>query len=432
MNRRSVLSAAIVYTVNGTARQLRAAVPASDRIRLGFIGSGIRGSQLMSDFIKAPGVEPVIVADVYDGCLTRAKEQNDGNIITTKDYLAVLERKDVDAVVIATPDHWHKKMTLDALAAGKHVYIEKPLTWSIEEGPEIIAAAAQSKKLLQVGSGTKTAAVTKKARELVKSGVIGKIMQVKMVNNRNNAEGAWVYPVPPDASAKTIDWQRFLGSSPVKQFDAKVFFRWRCWWEYSGGVATDLFVHMTSQLHEVMDVAAPSSVVSQGGLFRWKDGRTVPDFMTSIFEYPGFLAELSVNLCNAYQPRTMYIAGTEGTLEIGADKVIHHIERKLDTAQRYGSISWPKAARAKYFEANGYTADGRPRRPVPAPEKPKEIAMERGPSHTDLFLISIREGKPSVEDAREGHLAAGAAHIANLAYREGRRVKWDTQTNKIS
>ena len=418
MRRRDAL-ASVAYQVVAAGAQLKAAA-AYDRVRMGFIGSGLRGSQLLGDFVKSPGVVPVVVADLYDGCLQRAQEQTEGAIETTKDYRAVLDRKDIDAVVIATPDHWHKKMTLDALSAGKHVYIEKPLTWSIEEGPEIIAAAAQSKRLLQVGSGAKTSAVTAKARELVKSGVLGKIMQVKMVNNRNTPEGAWIYPIPPDASPKTIDWAKFLGDRPKKPFDAKTFFRWRCWWEYSGGVATDLFVHMTSQLHEVMSVEAPTSVVSQGGLFRWNDGRTVPDFMSSVYEYPGFLAEMSVNQCNGFAPRMMQIAGTEGTLEVGADRIVHNFEPKPDNVQRYGSISWPKEMRARYLETARKTA---------APEKAKDIKIEQGPSHTDLFLVSLREGKPSVEDAREGHLAAGAAHLANMAFRNGRRMRWDIKTN---
>lgn len=417
MKRRTAM-ATVAYTAVAMPSQVRGGA----RVRMGFIGSGIRGSELLASFLKDPGVTPVMVADVYTGCLQRAKEQTDGAIETTRDYRAVLDRKDIDAVVIATPDHWHKRMTLDALAAGKHVYIEKPLTWSIEEGPEIIAAAARSKKLLQVGSGVKTSAVTAKAKELVKSGVLGKIMQVKMVNNRNTPEGAWIYPIPLDASEKTIDWARFQGDRAQKPFDPKVFFRWRCWWEYSGGVATDLFVHMTSQLHEVMSVDAPTSVVSQGGLFRWKDGRTVPDFMTSIYEYPGFLAELSVNQCNGYLPRAMYIAGTEGTLEVGTDKVIHHFERKPENVQRYGSLAWPKGMRDKYLEG---------RRVGSALLKPQEIKIEQGTSHTDLFLESLRENKPSVENSQEGHLAAGAAHLANMAYKNGRRMSWDAKSNVV-
>jgi len=166
-------------------------------------------------------VRPVIAADVYDGHHTNAKEITKGAILTTRDYHEVLSRKDVDAVVIATPDHWHHRMTLDAFDAGKHVYVEKPMTWSIEQGREMVAATAKSGKLLMVGSGAKTSPLTTKAREIVKSGVLGKINMVRMLNHRNNAEGAWVYAIPPDASPKTVDWTRFLGNAPKRAYDPK-------------------------------------------------------------------------------------------------------------------------------------------------------------------------------------------------------------------
>ena len=430
-SRRNLVGAAAIYKLTGAAPQLKAA-PANEQIGFGFIGTGIRGTQLMAEFLEMPAVKPVMVADLYDGYLQRAKEQTEGRIETTKDYRAVLDRKDVDAVVIATPDHWHKQMTLEALSAGKHVYIEKPMTWSIDEGPAIIAAAKKSGKTLMVGSGAKTSALTAKSRELIKAGAIGKVNLVRMVNHRNDAQGAWVYPVPPDASPQTIDWKRFLGPSPKRDFDANVFFRWRCWWEYSGGVATDLFVHMLCQLHEVMDVEGPNSVVSQGGLYRWKDGRTVPDLMNSIYQYDGFVADLCVNLCNGYATRGMIVMGDEGTLVEERGKVVIYPERKPPEAQSYGTRAWPKAARAAYFEARGFTADGRPKSPPAKTPQPKEIVVEAGPSHTEWFLRSLREGIPSKENAEEGHFAAGAAHLANVAYREGRRATWDRKSNRVN
>jgi predicted dehydrogenase len=327
-------------------------------------------------------------------------------------------------------------MTLDTLSAGKHVYIEKPLTWSIEQGREIIAAEKKSGKILMVGSGAKTSAMTAKARELIKSGALGKVNMVRMANNRNSPEGAWVYPVPPDASEKTIDWQRFLGPAPKRTFDPKVFFRWRCWWEYSGGVATDLFVHMLSQLHEVMDVAGPKSVVSLGGIYRWDDGRTVPDVMNSIYEYePGWLADLYVNLGNSRAPHGSVIMGSEGTLALGGGfgrgGLTVQPEPEPLKAQNYGSIGWPKKMRQEYFESNGFTQEGRPKTP-PVQKKPIEAAVERGPSHYEHFILSLRNGTPSKENATEGHLAAGAAHLANLAYKKGRRMVWDTKSGKVS
>ena len=235
-------AAAMLFKLAGPKPELKAAGPNS-RIGLGFIGVGIRGSYHLENFHKAPGVQAVVAADCYDGHLAFAKEATGGAIETTRDYHAVLARKDIDAVVISTPDHWHARMVLDALAAGKHVYVEKPMTYSIPEGRQVVDAAKKSGKLVMVGSQNKTSKLTAKAREVVKSGVLGKINMVRLSTNRNTAEGAWVYPVPADASPQTIDWARWLGPAPKHDFEAKRVFRWRCWWEYSGGVATDLWVH---------------------------------------------------------------------------------------------------------------------------------------------------------------------------------------------
>lgn len=436
-SRRSFLSTAAqatVFYLAGRKPRLKAATSANDQLGIGFIGSGIRGTQLINEFKPVPGLRFLALADLYDGCLERAKEQISPSLRTSKDYRAVLDSKDIDAVVIATPDHWHKRMVLDALSAGKHVYIEKPLTWSIEEGEEIMKAEKASGKLVQVGSQHKTSALTAKAREIVKSGQLGQITMVRMSNHRNNAQGAWKYEVPPDASPQTIDWKAFLGPRPDRPFDARTFFQWRCWWEFSGGVATDLFVHLLTWLHEVMDVKAPSSAVFQGGLYFWKDGRDVPDVMNSVLEYEeGFMADMYVHLANSAPSQGNLIMGTKGTLIEERSSKLIFIPEPVDTnVQVYGTLQWPKATRAAYFAAKGYTPDGRPKtRPAPRPE-PQEIAVERGPTHAEYFVESIRENKPSRETVAEGHLAAGAAHIANQAYREGRKVRWDWRTNKTT
>jgi predicted dehydrogenase len=422
--------AAIAYRFVEGGGQLRAAGP---DLGFGFVGIGIRGMYLFEDFRKMPGVKPLIVADSYDGHLTRAKELTDGTIETTRDYRRVLDRKDVDVVVIATPDHWHRRMALDALSAGKHVYLEKPMAWSIEQNIEIAQAVDGAKLLLQVGSGAKTSAVTAKAREIVKSGQLGKITMVRMEMHRNSPEGAWVYAVPPDASPETVDWNSFLGPAPKRPFRAETFFRWRCWWEYSGGVATDLFVHMLTQLHEVMDVPAPKSVVSQGGLFHWKDGRTVPDVLNSIYYYPNDLvADLYVNLCNAQGGRGMTVMGTDATMQLSMRGITIQEENKSHDVQRYATAAWPEKMRREYFASRGYSPEGRALNPPPPAKKPQEVTIERGLSHTQHFLVSLREGKPTRENAWDGHAAAGAAHLANLAYLKGRRLGWDWKTGKVS
>ena len=404
----------------------------NDEIRMGHIGVGIQGMNLLRGFHSVPGVRNVVACDLYDGHLACARETAEG-IETTKEYRKVLERKDIDAVAIATPDHWHHQMVLDALSAGKHVYVEKPLAWNIEQGRDIVAAVAKTKLLLQVGSQAKTSALTAKAREIVASGALGRVNMVRMDDVRNAPEGAWVYAIPPDASPETIDWEKFHGPAPKKAFDPKIFFRWRCWWEYSGGVATDLFVHLLTDMHETLNVTAPTSVVSQGGLFRWKDGRTVPDVMNSIFQYPdGTLMDVYVDLANAHSKREILIMGSEGTLVKDSKRLVLYPEAKPAEVQRYGTGAWPKEMRARYFEAAGYSAEGRPRQPLPKPEPEKVVTVEPGPEHHEFFILSLRNGTPSRETAQEAHYAAAGAHLANMSYRTGRRVKWDPQSGQVS
>ncbi len=410
------------------AAQAAKAAP-SERVNLGFIGVGIQGSGLLRRFHAMPDVNVVACADLYDGCLENAREVTDGKIQTGKEYRAVLDRKDVDAVVIATPDHWHMRMVLDAIDAGKDIYCEKPLTWSIEEGHRVRQAMQKTKRLLQVGSAGKTSASTEKAREIVKSGVLGKINLVRGGNFRNSEEGAWRYPIPPDASPQTVDWAKFLGPSPKIPWSAERFFRWRCWWEYSGGVATDLFVHLLTTLHEILDLKLPKSVVSNGGIYRWKDGRTVPDLMTSLYEYPqGVQLELTVNLGNARGDgaRGLLICGSEGTLIVGGREGNLMLYREAESrVQRYGTSAWPKRLRDEYFRAAGVSGGDGPTSLARAREG-EEIAVPRDPnrpSHLGFFIKSVKDRTPSVEDAEAGHNAAAAAHMANRAYREGRKVE---------
>ncbi len=432
-NRRQFLNtagAAVIYKVVDSGFSLKAAA-ANDQIGLGFIGVGVRGSYLMDKFMAIPGVRPIMVADLWDGHLERSRNKTNHSIETTKEFEKVLANPKVDAVVIATPDHWHKDLVIAALEAGKHVYIEKPMTWSVEEGIEIMETVDRTGKLLQVGSQDRSSALADKARELVADGTLGQVTMVSMSNHRNSAGGAWVWPVPPGASPKTVDWERFLGRAPKRAWDPEIFFRWRCWWDYSGGVATDLFVHLLTELHYIMNVKAPKTVVSQGGLYYWRDGRDVPDVMHSIYEYDGFIANMYVHLANAFPLKRQLIMGTKATLDFSSyDKLVVYPEKPDDGVVTYGVTGWPEKLKAEYFLAHGYTAEGKPKEPRSKPQ-PKEIKLPRNPSHQERFIISLREGKPSVESAEEGHNAAGAAHIANIAYRKVRKVGWDAATARV-
>ena len=422
--------ATAVYTLAGPKPRLRAAGP-NDQVALGFIGIGIRGFYHLENFGKMPGVRAVMAADCYDGHLAAAKETTGGKIETTRDYHAMLARKDIDAVVIATPDHSHAHIVLDALAAGKNIYVEKPMTYSIAEGKTIIDAVKKSGKLLMVGSQGKTTTLVAKARELVKSGAIGKVNMIRLATYRNSPEGAWVYPIPADASPQTIDWTRWLGSAPKHEFDLKRFFRWRCWWEYSGGVATDLWVHDLTAIHEVMDVKGPLSAMAQGGIFRFDDGRTCPDVMTGIYEYPGFVLEITANLGNSKGGAGgMILMGSEGTMTYGRNSVKVVYEPTPSQVATYGVSGWAKEQIEKYRASMGVVNGKEPE--LPPTKEPGDFAVERGLTHEELFIKSLRDGTSSLETAEEGHQAAAAAHLGNLSYRKKRRMAWDVATGKVA
>ncbi|MGE5813753.1 MAG: Gfo/Idh/MocA family protein, partial [Acidobacteriota bacterium] len=297
MNRRDFMTSSLMigagaaaFTRTGFARQQ----PPGDRITVGLIGSGARGQELLQGAAQVPGVEMVAVCDAYTGRVERARARTGGRATAYADYRQILDNKDIDAVIVATPDHWHLKMVVDALNAGKDVYVEKPLTYAVEEGGKIADAVRRTGRILQVGSQGISSATVARARELIRAGKLGQITMVRASYNRNTAEGAWLYPIPPDASERTVDWERFLGSAPKRPFSLERFFRWRCYWDYSGGIPTDLFVHLATTIHHVMDAKMPRHVFASGELYRWKESRDVPDTVNAVLVYPeGFTANLS-------------------------------------------------------------------------------------------------------------------------------------------
>src|SRR6202522_2570711 len=233
-------------------------VAANDHIQIALIGAGGQGQGDTRTAVQVPGVKCVAVADCYNGRLEHAKEIWGPDTFTTRDYKEILERKDIDAVIIGAPDHWHKQASIDAMKAGKDVYCEKPMIHLYSDGPEMIESARATNRILQVGSQRVSSVVYAKAKELLASGAIGQLNMVTARWDRNSSIGAWNYSVPLDASTETCDWPQFLGSAPKVAFSGERFFQWRKWKDYGSGVAGDLFVHLFSGTHFITGSKGPA------------------------------------------------------------------------------------------------------------------------------------------------------------------------------
>ena len=249
---------------------------ANDRIQLALIGAGGMGRADASTATDIPGVQLVGVCDLYDGRLKKAKETFGTDLFATRDYREVLAREEVDAVIVATPDHWHRQISVEAMKAGKDVYCEKPMVHGLEEGPSVVEAQENNDATFQVGSQGMSSLGNEKARELLKKGAIGELNYAEGFWARNSPQGAWQYPIPEDASPETVAWETFLKDNSGRPFDPVRFFRWRNYWDYGTGVAGDLFVHLFSSLHFITGSLGPNRIVSTGGLRFWEDGREVP------------------------------------------------------------------------------------------------------------------------------------------------------------
>src|SRR5712671_2920803 len=294
----------------------------NDTIQIALIGAGGMGTGDARSSTSIPGVKLVAVSDIYDGRLARAKEIFGADILATRDYREVLGRKDIDAIIVGTPDHWHSTITIDALNSGKHVYCEKPMVHEIAEGKPVIAAQKATGKHLQIGSQYASSLGFLKARDLLKSGAIGELNMVDAWLDRNSAIGAWQYSIPPDASPSTVDWDRFLGKAPKRPFEAMRLFRWRNYNDYGTGVAGDLFVHLLTGVHVVTGSLGPKRVYASGGLRFWKDGRDAPDVMLAVLDYPKseahpeFSLSLKVNFASggAGESFGVRFVGSEGVM----------------------------------------------------------------------------------------------------------------------
>jgi len=411
---------------------------ANDNIQLALIGAGIQGQGDTKFALQVPGVKLVAAADCYDGRLTHAKELWGSDLFTTRDYREILARKDVDAVLIATPDHWHKQAAVDALKAGKDVYLEKPMIHIYPDGPEIIDAVRSSNRILQVGSQRVSSILYLKAKELLASGAIGKLNMVTARWDRNSSIGAWNYTVPLDASTETCDWPRFLGTAPKIPFSGERFFQWRKWKDYGSGVAGDLFVHLFSGTHFITGAHGPTRAMATGAIRFWKDGRDANDVLLALFDYPeGFNLSLHVNFVDGGEESEGFLfTGSEGLMEIDGSKGTVTVTRTpLATEPGYTVSTFAEAMQKQYLEQ--YRTKYPLQHPAgPPPQDVQSFTAPKGYSdsydHFHNFFNSVRSRQPVVEDATFGFRAAGAALLSNLSAERGSVVHWNPETMKIA
>lgn len=408
----------------------------NDRVNLGFIGFGIRGNILLESAKETQQANLVEVCDCYQGHLDRAKERTDGKIATNfANYKKLLDRKDIDAVVIATPDHWHKRIVLDALSAGKDVYIEKPMTYKIEDGPPIIRAAQENKRIVQAGSQWVSSEQNKKAREIVQSGKLGKVTKVTASYNRNSSTGSWNYPIPPDLKqGVNLNWEEWLGPAPKVAYNPERVFRYRKYWDYSGGISTDLFVHLITSIHFIMGAEMPKSIAANGGILFRRDGREVPDTLDALFEYDNFCVNMAGTFNSASTAgQGIQFLGTEGSLSLLLGAGMTELAEYKSEGYGYSIDSWPKAMQDAFMDEGNHRAESQGTGNKPAPENvdfpPKPDATV---VHMANFIDAVRTRQPSYETAAVGHHAAAAGHMVNLSYRSGKRMRWDSTKGTAS
>lgn len=414
---------------------------ANDQINLGLIGSGIQGIYDTTSALKVQGTKLVAVCDLYTGRLDRAKELWGNDLFVTWDYRELLSREDIDAVIVATPDHWHKKITVDALRAGKAVYCEKPMVQGFEEGHEIIKAQRESGKICQVGSQGMSSLGNEKAKQLYEEGAIGEIVLLDMYNDRYSSEGAWQYPIPPDADPQTVDFDTFLGSAPKTPFDNTRFFRWRNYRDYGTGVAGDLFVHAFSTLNYILSSTGPTRALSTGGLRYWKDGRDVPDVTLTLYDYPktkthaAFNASFRVNfIAGSGGGGGFKLVGTEGSMEVDSNYVKLTRGKLGMLPGGYSLIAYTEETQKKilkeYMDKN---LENR-KSTLSLGETTWQAPRDYKGSHYDHFynfFQGIRGAGKIIQDPTFGLRAAGAALLANKSYYNEKPVQWNPEDMKL-
>jgi predicted dehydrogenase len=417
-------SAAAVLTAAGYERVLGA----NDRVGIGFIGYGLIGKRHVLDFKEQPDADLIAVAEVHRGRLEEAKGLIGGSVKGHGDFRKLLDDRDVQAVVVSTPDHWHALMTMMACAAGKDVYVEKPLTLFVREGRWMVDVARRHRRVVQVGTQQRSGPHYQRARELIRAGHIGKVSSVRMQAFRNILPG---YGSPPDQDPPAdLDWDLFLGPAPQRRYNPnRAIYHFRWFWDYSGGQMTNLGAHALDILYWCLDVKGPRSVTSAGGRFSLRDNGETPDTQDALIEYPGLTAvwshrEASRGRRDEYP---MEFFGTKGSLAISRKGFVVTPDPEVppeNTVPQFAGahpVGGPVAVKLT----------GPPRYRTEAIKDDSGDGRQQLGEHVRNFLDCVKSRKPPVSDLESAHRVATVCHLANVSLRLGRRIRWDAEREEI-
>jgi predicted dehydrogenase len=406
ITRREFTKSTVAASAISAAGYLRI-LGANDRINLGVIGCGDRAQSVFASFLKQPDVNPVAVCDVYEPNMNKAATSAGNNPRTHKDFRRVLEMKEVDAVLVGTPDHWHALPTVMACAAGKDVYCEKPLSLTVYEGRKMVEAARKHNRVVQTGSQQRSAAHYQQAVKMIQDGELGAVHKITVGYTRNAMPGF----KPLDELGKTkpagLDWDLWLGPAPAVPYDPfRCLYHFRWFWDYSGGQMTNWGAHNLDIARWALKAKAPSAVAAFGGRYEIRDGGETPDTQEVIYQFPDCVVTWSGREVNRTRDEYLAFHGTKGTLSI---------------------------------MRNGFTIAPEIWKPMrKSPDTPQMQAMnvkaESGdatPQHIRNFLDCIKSRQHPKADVEEGHLTANMCHLGNIATRLGRSLKWDAEKEEF-
>jgi predicted dehydrogenase len=373
---------------------------ANDKIRVGVLGTGERAQYLMTLFGKHSDVEIAAVCDVYAPRRAEALKIAGSSAQSYLEYRAVLDRQDVDAVIIGSPDHWHKQMLIDAVRAGKDAYCEKPIMHSIEEGVEMVRAVDETRRVVQTGTQQRSWDHWILGKQIVDSGKLGKITMVHTYWYQNYLLG---WNGLPEVDQSELDWKKFLGGAPEQSFTPEKFYWWRWFWDFGGGILTDLLTHWIDAIQWYMNQPAPKTATANGGLYHMK--WQCPDTVTACYEYPGdFMVTFTGSINSSVDDGGIEFRGSQATLKIDRERLAVYPE---------GAPNVPASN---------------------APEPEIFVRSERDGTEDNVknFLDCLRTRKQPNANIQAGFEAARASWLGNISMRRGMKIAWDTTNNRIA